>query len=81
MAKKTIDMVAITPNKANAQSLTCCITFIATALLAVALMLVACVIPAMISSVTEVICWISMGLEAVSIGLGCIAFWIKRNAL
>ena len=81
MAKKTFDMVAITPQKANAQSLTCCITFISTAFLAVALMLVACVLPARISNVTEIVCWISMGLEAISIGLGCVAFWIKRNAL
>ena len=81
MAKKTIDMIAITPGKANAQSLTCCVAFISTALLAVALMLVACVLPAMISNVTEIICWVSMGLEAASIALGCIACWIKRNAL
>jgi hypothetical protein len=36
--------------------------------------------PAMIS-VTEVICWIAMALEAASIGFGCIAYWVKRNAL
>ena len=81
MSKKTIDMIAITPGKANAQNLTCCVTFISTALLSVALMLVACVLPAMITTVTEVICWVSMGLEAVSIALGCVAYWIKRNAL
>jgi hypothetical protein len=44
-------------------------------------MLVACVLPAMITTVTEITCWISMGLEAMSIGLGCVAFWIRRNAL
>ena len=81
MAKKTFDMIALPPSKANAQHFTCFITFIATILLAVAMMLVACVLPAMISTVTETVCWISMGLEAVSIGLGCIAYWIKRNAL
>jgi hypothetical protein len=81
MAKKTIDMVAITPAKANAQQSTCFITFLATGLLAIGMMLVACVLPAMMETVTETICWISMGLEAVSIGLGYVAAWIKRNAL
>jgi hypothetical protein len=81
MAKKTIDMVALPPSKANAQHFTCFITFIATGLLAVAMLLVACVLPAMVSNVTEIICWISMGLEGVSIGLGFVAMWIKRNAL
>lgn len=81
MAKKTIDMVALPPSKANAQHFTCFITFIATGLLAVAMLLVACVLPAMVSNVTEIVCWISMGLEAVSIGLGFVAMWIKRNAL
>ena len=81
MAKKTIDMIAITPAKANAQNFTCLVTFVAAAFLAIAMMLVACVLPAMVVNATETICWISMGLEAASIGLGCIAFWIKRNAL
>lgn len=81
MSKKTIDMVAITPAKANAQNMTCFITFVTTGFLSVVLMLVACVLPAMITTVTEIICWISMGLEAVSIGLGYVAAWIKRNAL
>lgn len=81
MSKKTIDMIAITPAKANAQNATCFITFIATGFLSVVLILVACVLPAMITTVTEIICWISMALEATSIGLGCVAIWIKRNAL
>lgn len=80
MSKKNIDMVAIEVRKANAQNMTCLITFIAAVTLAVGLMLVACVLPAMVD-VTEIICWISMFLEAVSIGLGCVAYWIKRNAL
>lgn len=80
MAKKTIDMVAITPEKANAQNLTCFIAFVSTAALAIMLMLVACVLPAM-SSVTEKTCWFSMALEAMSIGFGYVAYWIKRNAL
>lgn len=81
MAKKTIDMIAIPPAKANAQNFTCFITFLATGFLAIAMMLVACVLPAMVVTVTETICWISMGLEAASIGLGVVAVWIKRNAL
>lgn len=81
MAKNTIDMIAITPSKANAQNLTCFITFISTTFLAIAFMLVACVLPAMVTNATETICWISMALEAMSIGLGCVAFWIKKNAL
>ena len=80
MSKKNIDMVAIEVTKAHAQNMTCFITFVATAILSIALMLVACVLPAMVT-VTEIICWISMFLEAVSIGLGCVAYWIKRNAL
>lgn len=81
MAKKTLDMIAITPAKANAQHFTCFITFIATSFLAVAMLLVACVLPAMVTTVTETICWISMGLEAAAIGLGVVAIWIKKNAL
>lgn len=80
MSKKNIDMVAIEVTKANAQNMTCFITFVATTVLAIALMLVACVLPAK-STVTEITCWTSMLLEAISIGLGCIAYWIKRNAL
>ena len=80
MGKKTIDMVAITPEKANAQNMTCFVTFITIAALSVLFMLVACVLPAMVR-VTEVTCWISMALEAASSGLGYIAFWIHRNAL
>lgn len=81
LRKGMIDMVAMTPKRANAQTLTCFITFIATAFLSIALMLIACVIPAMIAEVTEIVCWISMGLEAASIVFGCVACWIKRNAL
>lgn len=81
MAKKTIDMIALPHSKANAQNFTCFITFLATGFLAIAMMLVACVLPAMMETVTETICWISMGLEAASIGLGFVAMWIKRNAL
>ena len=44
-------------------------------------LLVACVLPAMVATVTETICWISMGLEAASIGLGVVAIWIKKHAL
>lgn len=80
MAKKTIDMVAITPAKANAQNMTCFITFISVATLSVLTMLVACILPAMVR-VTEITCWVSMTLEAVAAGLGWVAYWIKRNAL
>ena len=79
--KKTIDAVALPVSKANAQHFCCFITFLATGLLAIAAMLVACVLPAMMETVTETTCWISMGLEAVSIALGYVAAWIKRNAL
>lgn len=81
MAKKTYDMVALPPSKANAQHFTCFITFIATGLLTIGMMLVACVLPAMMETVTETTCWISMGLEAASIGVGYASLWIKRNAL
>lgn len=78
--KKNIDAVMIVASKANAQNLTCFVTFIAAAAFAAIMMLVACVLPAMVA-VTEVICWISMGLEAVAVALGFIAYWIKRHAL
>lgn len=81
MGKKVIDMVAMTTDKANAQHFTCAVTFLATGFIAVAMILVGCVLPAMVDVVTEIICWISMGLEAASIGLGVVAIWIKKNAL
>lgn len=80
MAKKEIDMVAITPNKANAQQLTCTIAYIAAGTLAICLMLAACIIPALIN-VTKVTCWICMALEAMSAGLGYVTIWIHHNAL
>jgi hypothetical protein len=80
MSKKPIDMIAIDTKKANAQNMTCFVTFVASITLAIGLFLVACVLPAMVD-VTEIICWISMGLEAVAIGLGFVAYWIKKNAL
>ena len=80
MAKNTIDMVAITPKKANAQNLTCFAAFVVATGISVLLMLVACVLPT-IMVVTEIVCWSSMALEAMSIGLGVIAYWIKKNAL
>lgn len=79
--KKTIMYEAITAKKANAQSLTCFIAFITATALAIVLMLVACIVPAMIANVTEVTCWASMVLEATSIALGYVAYWIKKNAL
>jgi hypothetical protein len=80
MAKKNIDMVAIEPRKANAQNLTCFIALIVTATLAVICMIVACVLPAIIIT-TKTICWISMALEAIALGLGFVSYWIKKNAL
>ena len=81
LRKKMIDMVAITPKRANAQTLTCFITFITAAFIAVAMMLVACVLPTMVETVTETTCWISMGLEAASLIVGCVSMWIKKNTL
>jgi hypothetical protein len=78
--KKEINLVGLETKKANAQSLTCFVAFVATAVLAVAMMIAACVLPVLFD-VTAVICWISMGLEAASAGLGFVAYWIKRNAL
>lgn len=78
---KYIDMVAITPKRANAQTLTCFITFIAASLASIAMILIGCVLPTMVETVKETTCWISMGLEAASIVFGFIAYWIKRNAL
>jgi hypothetical protein len=80
MRKKNIDMVAIEVTKANAQNITCFITFIVATAVSVFLMLTACVLPAMVR-VTEITCWFSMGLEAVSIGIGYLAYWINKNAL
>ena len=80
MNKKPLDMVAIDTQKANAQNLTCFVTFLAAIILAIGLFLVACVLPAM-TNVNAIICWISMGLEAVAVALGFVAYWIKQNAL
>lgn len=79
-AKKEVNLVGLETKKANAQSLTCFVAFIATAVFAVAMMIAACALP-MVCNVTAVICWISMGLEAASAGLGFVAYWIWRNAL
>lgn len=81
MAKKALEMVAMTIHKANAQHLTCFVAFITAIALSILLMLVACVMPAIIADVTEMTCWSSMVLEATSISLGWVAYWIKRNAL
>ena len=81
MSKKMIDMVAITTKKANAQNFTCFITCLVTGFLTITMMLAACVLPALVTEVTEVICWISMGLEAASLVFGIVTCWIKRNAL
>ena len=80
MSKKNIDMVAIETKKANAQNLTCFITLITVASLAVICMLIACILPAIVVT-TKITCWISMALEAIAIGLGFVAYWIKTNAL
>ena len=80
MSKKNIDMVAVEVAKANAQNLVCFATFIVSAVASAFLMVLACAFPALVPT-TEIVCWISMFFEAMSICLGCIAFWIKRNAL
>jgi hypothetical protein len=80
MAKKEIDMVTIMTSKANAQHLTCTVAFIAAAALAVCFMLAACIIPAIVN-VTKVTCWLCMALEAMSAGLGYVAYWVYRNTL
>jgi hypothetical protein len=77
---KFIDMAAVPTQKANAQSLTCFVSFIASASIAVLTMIVAILLPVLCTP-TAVICWISLILEATSIGLGGIAWWIKINAL
>ena len=81
LRKKMIDMVAITPKRANAQTLTCFITFITAAFITIAMMLIACVLPTMVETVTETTCWISMGLEAASLIVGYVSVWIKKNTL
>ena len=78
--KKEINLVGLETKKANAQSLTCFVACIATALIAVIMMIAACALP-VLCNVTATICWVSMGLEAASAGLGFVAYWIKRNAL
>lgn len=80
MSKKTIDMVAITPEKANAQHLTCFVAFVTAAAMGALVLIMAFVLPAIVT-VTPIICWISMMLEAFAAGLGYIAFWIYKNTL
>lgn len=81
MSKKMIDMVAITTKKANAQNFTCFITCLVTGFITITTMIVACTLPALVTEVTETICWVSMGLEATSLVFGITTCWIKRNAL
>lgn len=80
MSKKTIDMVAIQTKKANAQNLTCFIAFVVTAALAAIIMVVACIIPVIVTT-TEITCWVCMVMEAVAIFLGIVSYWIKANTL
>ena len=82
MAKenKVIDLVTLEAKKANAQSLTCFVSCIATAVIATIMMIAACALP-VLCNVTAIICWVSMALEAASAGLGFVAYWIWRNAL
>lgn len=80
MGKKNIDMVAIETKKANAQNMTCFVAFVAVAAVAAILLLMACALPAIIPT-TKFVCWVSMALEAIAIGLGYVAYWVKRNAL
>ena len=81
MSKKTIDMVAMTPQKANAQQLVCFVSFLTTSFLSIMSMLIACVLPTIVTEVTATICWSSMACEACSLVLGVIAYWIRRNSL
>lgn len=78
--KKSIDMVAIPVKKANAQSLTCFVAFVTSATLAVAAMMLACLLP-LVVEVTKMTCWICMLIMGAAIGLGYVAFWIKAKAL
>lgn len=78
--KTNTPTVAIEIKKANAQSLTCFIAFIATAALAAIIMIAAFLIPTIVT-VTEGTCWLAMALEAASIGLGFASYWIKNHAL
>ena len=78
--KDTVDMVAIQPKKANAQALTCLVAFVATVLFAVLMMATACLLPVFLDA-SAVMCWVCMLLEAVSAGLGFVAYWVKYNAL
>ena len=80
MSKKTIDMVAIQTKKANAQNMTCFCAFVVTAALAAIIMIVACIMPAIVTT-TAITCWVSMIMEAVAIFLGFVSYWIKANAL
>jgi hypothetical protein len=80
MGKKNIDMVAIETRKANAQNMTCFVAFIAITAIAAILMLMACILPVIVIT-TKLVCWVAMALEAIAIGLGYVAYWIKRNTL
>ena len=80
MAKKDIDMVAMTPQKANAQNLTCFVAFVVSVLIAILMLCTAIALPLIVSA-SAVICWVCMALEAASAGLGFVAYWIQCNAL
>lgn len=81
MSKKTIDAVAMPVKKANAQHLVCFVAFLTTSFLSIMSMLIACVLPAIVTEITAVVCWSSMACEACSLCMGVVAYLIKKHAL
>ena len=77
---KTIDFVGISRKQNDAQEAVCVCSFWGCCVLATALMATAIILP-VVKEATEITHWIGLVLEAFSIALAYIAYWIKRYAI
>lgn len=80
MKKKEVILETIDPKKGAAMEIVCACAFYVCCFVAVALIITAGVLPVVVP-VSEITCWICMGLEAACAGFGYVAWWIKRNAM
>ncbi len=79
--QKYLDMTAIPTSRARAQAMTCAFCYISFCVLAGAALAGAVILPIAVKVVTAATVWISMALEAASIGACFAARWIKQNAI
>ena len=79
--KKIIDLEALPAGKARSQAIVCIGATIACMILAVALIVCGAYLPLWVETVTPVIAWIAMSMEAAGFGMFAVSRWISRNAL